>query len=573
MINQNKVTNFIVIIAMSTVLAPFIFLGDNYAFTVHDYLDSYPGWMHIVQKIPAIPSYNETSGIMGGMPAFYFYREITVYMILNHYFSFVQAELINRFLTIVIGYFSMKYLLQLLFKNNLSTNMMKLIAISYAITPALPQWTLGMAILPLLIAKLYKYSNTIDEKLTWRMLPFIFVGFLSSFVCLGLFVCIVYMCAIVAIFYKKRALNKALILSLVLMSIGFLITNVHWFTMVLSGIETNRILMTYEPISWKTIFHILQSTIDVLLHGQYHVAPILTVIRRVCLFGFVYLYINHRAKKLSINEYKIIDKIRNIFIIMCVLSLIYALDEAGVERLLLSSFIPIFKGFNLGRIVYINNVLWYILFALMLSILVNKFKFKKILFTVVCLQILAVLFANGFYQDTRANIINCFMQKNRSDKISYQQFIAPKFWSNIKNGINYNNEGVVSVGMHPSIAQTNGFNTLDGYLSVHPMKYHNQFREIIEPTLEKYDNIEKYYDTWGGRMYVYADDTSNPSVTFNKNLESKYLFLNVNKLKELGGKYIFSRYKIINADELGIKMIYEQNSEDSIYHILVYELT
>lgn len=62
---------------------------------------------------------NGTSGIMWWMPAF-FYREITVYMILNHYFSFVQAELINRFLTIMIGYFSMKYLLQLLFKNNLT---------------------------------------------------------------------------------------------------------------------------------------------------------------------------------------------------------------------------------------------------------------------------------------------------------------------------------------------------------------------------------------------------------------------------------------------------------------------
>lgn len=135
MIKYNKATNFIVIVAMSTVIAPFIFLGDNYAFTVHDYLDSYPGWMHIVQKIPAIPSYYETSGIMGGMPAFYFYREITVYMILNHYFGFVQAELVNRFITIVIGYFSMKYLLQLLFNNNLSINMMKLIAVSYAITP------------------------------------------------------------------------------------------------------------------------------------------------------------------------------------------------------------------------------------------------------------------------------------------------------------------------------------------------------------------------------------------------------------------------------------------------------
>lgn len=562
MINSNKVTNLIVIVAMSAVLVPFVILGNDYAFTVHDFLDSQPGYSYIMKKIPTLTNYNETSGIMGDMPAFYFLREINFYVILHRYFGFVEAEFINRFLAVVIGYFSMTYLMQSLFKDKLSINIMKLIAASYAVTPVLPCWSLGFAILPLLTEKLWMYSNNVQEKITWRMLTFIFAGFCGPFFCLGLFVCIIWLCVIVTIFIKKRVLNKALVCSLVFMTIGYVIGDAHFFIMTFSGVETNRILFSYDPVSWKTPFYILKQAIVVLLWGQYHAAPILTVIRPVFFLGCIYLYIKHRAKKLAPNEYIIISTIRNVFIVMCLFSIIYALDIAGVNRLLLSHIMPVAKGFNFGRIIYINNILWYIVFTFMVSLLVNRY--KKIIFVAVCLQIVAVLYAKGFYQDTRANIRNCFAQKIRYGKVSYQQFVAPKFWSNIKSNINYNNEGVVSVGMHPSIAQANGFNTLDGYLSVHPMTWQNQFRTIIAPTLEKNDRLKKYYDTWGGRMYVFVDNVSDT--------EETTLLINTSCMKNLGGKYIFSRYKIINADQLGIRMIYEQDMKDSIYHIFVYEV-
>lgn len=65
-------------------------------------------------------------------------------------------------------------------------------------------------------------------------------------------------------------------------------------------------------------------------------------------------------------------------------------------------------------------------------------------------------------------------------------------------------------------------------------------------------------------MYVFVDNVSDT--------EETTLLINTSCMKNLGGKYIFSRYKIINADQLGIRMIYEQDMKDSIYHIFVYEV-
>lgn len=567
---SSKVSNLIVIIAISVVLVPFIILGDDYTFTVHDYLDSYPGWMYIVQNIPAIPRYDESSGIMGDMPAFYFYREINIYMLLNHYFGFVTAEFINRFLTIVIGFFSMKYLLQTIFKDKLDSNVIKLISVSYAISPVFPAWSLGFAILPVLIGKLIKYSNNPQEKITWRMLPFLGVGLGGTFACLGLFVCIIWCCAIIYCFKSNKMLNKALIVSLFFMIVGYSLTNSYLFVMALSGVETNRTLMVYDPISWKTPYHIIKNSIIVLLHGQYHAAPILTIIRPVCIIGLIIVFIGKRMGNISVNECKVTCTISKIFALMFIFSLIYALDEKGIDRILLSPIMPILKGFNLGRIVYINNVLWYVLFALILSMIIKKY--NRIIGIIVVMQIMAVILANGPYQDTRNNIMNCFAQRNNQDKVGYQRFIAPYFWSELKKNIDYKNEGVVSVGIHPSVAMANGFNTIDGYLSTHPMSWHNEFREIVKPTFEKYDKLEKYYDRWGGRMYVYADDTNNTAVSFDKVFEQKELLINVEFLKKLGGKYILSKYDIKNADKLGVHKIYEQDIEESIYHIYVYEV-
>ena len=57
-----------------------------------------------------------------------------------------------------------------------------------------------------------------------------------------------------------------------------------------------------------------------------------------------------------------------------------------------------------------------------------------------------------------------------------------------------------------------------------------------------------------------------------KNIEEKELLINTEAFEELGGKYILSRCKISNAEELNLKLYLDMDSEDSIYHVFVYTI-
>jgi len=116
----------------------------------------------------------------------------------------------------------------------------------------------------------------------------------------------------------------------------------------------------------------------------------------------------------------------------------------------------------------------------------------------------------------------------------------------------------------------NGFNTLDGYESVYSIEYQLQFREIIAPALEQYDNWKDYYDGWGGRMYTYGDLPFTP--TRKKDGKRVPLYIDIEALKKYGGKYILSRSEFSNSDELGITLVNDYNMENSLYHIYLYKV-
>ncbi|MDA6131502.1 DUF6044 family protein, partial [Escherichia coli] len=64
------------------------------------------------------------------------------------------------------------------------------------------------------------------------------------------------------------------------------------------------------------------------------------------------------------------------------------------------------------------------------------------------------------------------------DKPTVRQFYAEEQFSAIKEYIGLPQEDyrVASIGLHPAIAQYNGFYTLDSYNNFYPLTYKYQFR-------------------------------------------------------------------------------------------------
>ncbi|MBP5384825.1 MAG: hypothetical protein J6Y57_07615, partial [Lachnospiraceae bacterium] len=185
-----------------------------------------------------------------------------------------------------------------------------------------------------------------------------------------------------------------------------------------------------------------------------------------------------------------------------------------------------------------------------------------------CTQLIYVGMADTQYNDTGKTLSMKLMHDETDASITLNEFYSNTFFERIKKDIDYDGELVAAYGFHPSVLMYNGFETIDRYESVHSMKMQNEFREIIAPALERYPYWRDYYDTWGGRMYLYGECDFSP--TRVKTTESKQLYIDTNAFKKYGGSYIFSRAVVNNAEETGLHLLRDYDDKDGIYHIFLY---
>jgi hypothetical protein len=158
---------------------------------------------------------------------------------------------------------------------------------------------------------------------------------------------------------------------------------------------------------------------------------------------------------------------------------------------------------------------------------------------------------------------------------SFKQFYAVDQFKEIDQYIGKPKDSyrVVSIGLHPAIAQYNGFYTLDTYNNFYPLSYKHEFRKIISKELDKSPLLKDYFDTWGGRCYIFVAELGK-KYDFKKDSKVKihHLQLNTKVLKQMGGQYIFSAVPILNAkeDHLVFKKAFGQ--KESAWRIYLYEV-
>jgi hypothetical protein len=159
--------------------------------------------------------------------------------------------------------------------------------------------------------------------------------------------------------------------------------------------------------------------------------------------------------------------------------------------------------------------------------------------------------------------------------VTYREFYSTALFDEIKRYIPLPVEKyrVVSIGLHPAIAYYNGFRTLDMYASDYPLATKHAFRRIIAPELAKNDKMRKYFDTFGCRCYVFADEL-NGNAYFLKSSDQKIrnLKLDTRVLKEMGGEYVFSAVEILNAKENGLLFERVFERDDSPIRIYLYKV-
>ena len=218
--------------------------------------------------------------------------------------------------------------------------------------------------------------------------------------------------------------------------------------------------------------------------------------------------------------------------------------------------------FNFARFHFLRPLVIYASFALALKIMWQFHHWWKPIVTLCLIAQLVVLVP--FNEEIAYH-----------QKPSVKEFYDVELFSEIKEYIGLPQEEyrVASIGLHPAIAQYNGFYTLDSYNNFYPLTYKYQFRKIIEKELAKNKTIRTYFDEWGGRCYLFTDELGKHYM-FKKSSKKKLktIQLQTDVFKEMGGRYIFSAVPIINEDENNLVLEKEFTTKKSVWKIYLYRV-
>lgn len=120
---------------------------------------------------------------------------------------------------------------------------------------------------------------------------------------------------------------------------------------------------------------------------------------------------------------------------------------------------------------------------------------------------------------------------------TFKGYYSKESYREIKNVVG--NKRVLSVGLDPMVAVMNNIKTIDGYHALYPLSYKKKFRTVIQEELEKNENLQKYYDHWGSRVYAFTSNPNNIKINFKA-------------AKKIGADYVISKFNL-NSDDLVLK--------------------
>lgn len=537
---------------------PYFVLNEDAHMRVHDNLDSNLGWYEVMKDngIAFSPLHTPVEQIMNGefsRDTYYseYYAMVFLFQFLPPVIAYGLCQAITHFVAFIGMYLLLKkYVMKE--EHNKAYILTIGVALAFSLTPYWPSGMLSILGMPL---ALWSMLNIYKGERSWKDLAVLtLLPFFSTFV-IGFF----YFLAVMGLFWlydfvRNKKSNWALFFAILYMTMVYLAIDYRLVASMIAPISdelTNRDVFYQSKLDFVQTLklvgknYVISHNQDRTIH-QYIILPV-TIIGLL----FVLLKKQWRENKLYIG----------LHLLNIVLSTWYAFWFFEGWQPLKEKF-GILTSFNFARFHYLRPMIIYVLFALTLKMLwKNRNMGRKLVYVLIIGQLLVLVPTN-----------EQIMYKNQP---SYKAYFATDQFTDIKKYIGkpLDQYRVVSIGIHPNIAQYNGLYTLDSYSNIYPLDYKLQFRKIIEPELDKNKALRTYYDDWGGRCYIFVDELGkNYQYSKRSNKEINHLQLNVEALKEMGGQYVLSAVLINNAAETNLTFMKDFESKNSNWHIYLYKV-
>lgn len=540
-------------IALALFVSPLYILGENAHIRVHDNLDSNLAWYKVLAESGQLtgPIDAVIAQIMNGnLSRNAFGSEWTIIVWLYALFPTMIAYALSQTITRVFAFIGMYLLLKKHFLIGEKWAPVTIgTALAFAFTPFWPSGMLSTLGMPL---ALWAFLNIRQGERSWKNVLVLTLLPLYASIVLGFF----FFLSALGLFWlfeavSKRKWNWPFLLSIVYMTGIFFIVEYRLVYSFLFDDEPNSRDEYFH--ARLTFWHCVRLTFKNFAIGHHHAATIHTLI--ILPIMLVALFMVLRKK-----DWKKERVFMFLFFLNFALSAWYAFWFYKGWLPLTERF-HVLDTFNFARYHFLRPLVVYLLFALSLKIV---WSYGRLWRRMVPVFVLAQVIAASFFNEE-------ILFQN---KPSFKQFYAEEQFSAIKDYIGLPQEGyrVASIGLHPAIAQYNGFYTLDSYNNFYPLTYKYQFRKIMEKELEKNKTIRTYYDEWGGRCYIFTDELGKHYM-FKKRTKKrlKNLELNTDAFKAMGGSYLFSSVPIDNAEDnqLVLEKVFE--SKSSVWKIYLYK--
>lgn len=525
---------------------------------LHDTLEGELVWLILLRKYGVGFEYTDYTlipALMNGLPRAALPPGFTFNYLAIHFLGgYYGYQLIQLFIHSV-GFVGMVWLLRKHIIPAIEYRFISwFVAFCFGMIQVFPVFGLAVQGLPLL---LYAYLNIYIKRDRWHdyliilLFPF-FTSFVWGFTTIA--TAVVLFIFVEAV--RRNAIPARFILAFSAQSLVFLLVNLplvflYFFTF---GFRAHR--KEYRPDEALDALTGLADSAFSLFMSHYHVAYF-TPLPILALMAIASLYPGH------------FSRYRKIFAIMTVVALCYGFYDL-VARLLYKP-LPIILALKAHRFITMLPMLWLILMALALHHIFRFSASRRAAGIISGCFLLMIWIAD----DELGHNIRILIGHPR--KPGYESYFSESLFSRIKKDIGLPDSAyrVISIGMSPSVAQYNGFYTLDGLFSVYHYGYKVRFRELMAAELDRNPSNRKYFDNWGNRCYYFPAALGHHSRYFLIGKHTSLppldsLHINLQAFSSLGGKFIFSALPILHPPS-GLRLFGVYEEEKSFWKIHVYE--
>jgi hypothetical protein len=557
--NLSRLTLWVVGIVALLYVLPYLLLGDNTYIRLHDNLEGEWIWLKLLvdnHVLFGIYSWEKVQTVMKGVPRNVMPTGLNVNPLLVLWLGMYKAYIVSGLLIRLIGFGGMILLLKDYFvRDSESRYIVWICALTFAVLPVYVPFGLSVMGQPLLfwaflnlkrgVRKPWSHSIVIlfpfYASMVWFLVPFeVLLGATAWY------------------HYRKEKINPHFLIAAAYLAVVFFWINLPMLSLSVLNPDFQSHRLGYDLYMFEKpgLMHALGDLLTIFFTTHYHVANFAPIVAMMA----IGLTLRRNASPLPLVLFISILGI-------CVFQSFYSFGEYALMDKL-----DFLKSFRFNRFSILLPFLWLLSFALALTTMHKSVWHKRLVWPFMLVQLSMTLFGNDELMHNYQTILG--QQKFPN----FQNYMAEKQFGEIKKYIGQPVDSfqVASFGISPSIAQYNGFHTLDGLLSIYDINYKKEFRKIIAGEIAKSRDVEQYFDGWGNRCYVFSAELGIRHDAFNN---SKYMHTSVSHLnfdsrafEKMGGKYLISGVEIRNCGETGLQLEKIFTDPESWWDIFLYRV-